>query len=216
MVTLIKRILGWLSLLLILGSAVPAWAAEPATATFAGGCFWCMEKPFDELPGVLETTSGYTGGTVTDPSYEQVSAGGTGHVEAVQVRYDPAQISYEQLLAVFWQNVDPLDDKGQFCDRGSQYRSIIFYHTPAQEQQAAQSKQALAASQPFDAEVIATEIRPALPFYAAEDYHQDYYQNHPLLYKVYRFSCGRDRRLEALWGDAEAPLHSPATESGQS
>ena len=172
---------------------------DTATAVFAGGCFWCMEKPFDELPGVLSTTAGYTGGTVANPSYEQVSNGGTGHVEAVEVTYDPSQVSYDQLLEVFWRNVDPVDDRGQFCDKGSQYRSAIFYQNEQQATAARSSKQTLANSEKFNQE-IATEITPASAFYAAEDYHQNYYQTHPVRYKVYRFACGRDQRLEAIWG----------------
>ncbi|MEO1589968.1 MAG: peptide-methionine (S)-S-oxide reductase MsrA [Cyanobacteria bacterium J06632_22] len=176
-----------------------ALADEPSTAIFAGGCFWCMEAPFDALPGVLNTTSGYTGGTVSNPSYLQVSGGGTGHVEAVQVTYDPARISYEQLLAVFWHNIDPVDERGQFCDKGSQYRSVIFYADARQAEIAAQSKQTVAAQLE---QTIATDIRPAEVFYAAEDYHQDYYVTHPVRYKVYRFGCGRDQRLSQLWGTA--------------
>lgn len=210
----------WISLILCILSfaltfAAPACAANQtndqavmtrnpnaeavATAIFAGGCFWCMEKPFDELPGVISTTSGYTGGTVADPSYEQVSNGGTGHVEAVQVSYDPSQVSYAKLLEVFWQNVDPVDDRGQFCDKGSQYRSAIFYQTEQQAAAAKDSKQTLATSEKFNQD-IATEVRPASEFYAAEDYHQNYYKTHPVRYKVYRFACGRDQRLEEIWG----------------
>jgi peptide-methionine (S)-S-oxide reductase len=161
-----------------------------------------MEKPFDELPGVLDTTSGYIGGTVANPTYRQVSAGGTGHFEAVRVTYDPSQISYAELLAVFWQNVDPLDRRGQFCDQGSQYRSAIFYQNEAQAATARASKQTLATDR-FQQD-IATDIRPASPFYPAEDYHQNYYQTHPIRYRVYRFACGRDRRLTKLWGEDTA------------
>lgn len=177
-----------------------ATADTTATAIFAGGCFWCMEKPFDELSGVLDTTSGYTGGTVANPSYEQVSSGGTGHYEAVQVTYDPSQVNYEMLLEVFWRNVDPVDARGQFCDKGQQYRSAIFYQNEAQEAAAEDSKQALANSDRFEQE-IATTIQPASTFYPAEDYHQNYYQTHSVRYKVYRFACGRDQRLEEVWGD---------------
>ncbi|NJN03124.1 MAG: peptide-methionine (S)-S-oxide reductase MsrA [Leptolyngbyaceae cyanobacterium SL_1_1] len=178
---------------------LPAQAddAELATATFAGGCFWCMEHPFDQLSGVISTTSGYTGGEVENPSYAQVSAGTTGHFEAMQVVYDPQQIGYEKLLEAFWPNVDPLDAGGQFCDRGSQYRSAIFYHSEQQQRLATASKAALASA--FE-QPIATEILPVLPFYPAEAYHQNYYQTHPVRYRVYRFGCGRDRRLEELWG----------------
>lgn len=209
----------WISLLLCILSlsltfTAPACAATEdaiaptaeangptATAVFAGGCFWCMEKPFDELPGVIDTTSGYTGGTVENPTYEQVSAGGTGHYESVQITYDPSQVSYAQLLEVFWQNVDPVDNRGQFCDKGSQYRSAIFYQNEAQQTAAQASKQALAADK-FE-QTIATDIQPATTFYPAEDYHQNYYQTHPVRYKVYRFACGRDQRLAEIWGTAE-------------
>lgn len=174
-----------------------------ATATFAGGCFWCMEQPFDQLPGVADTVSGYTGGDVENPTYGQVSNGNTGHVEAMQVSYDPEQVSYETLLDTFWHNIDPLDDYGQFCDKGSQYRSAVFYETPEQQALAESSKAALA--EEFE-QPIATDILPAATFYPAEDYHQNYYQTHPVRYKVYRFGCGRDQRLADIWG-ADAPSH---------
>ena len=183
-------------------------AENLATATFAGGCFWCMEKPFDHLDGVVATTSGYTGGNVADPSYQQVSAGTTGHAEAVQVTYDPSQVSYEQLLAVFWHNVDPVDASGQFCDRGSQYRTGIFYHTPEQRRLAEDSKQALVQSGQLP-QPIATEIVAAQTFYPAEDYHQDYYLKNSLQYKFYRTACGRDRRLAQLWGQGPSTPASP-------
>lgn len=170
-----------------------------AVATFAGGCFWCMEPPFDALDGVLSTTSGYIGGHQADPTYEQVSAGGTGHTEAVQIVYDPTRISYEELLDVFWVNIDALDSEGQFCDRGSQYRTGIFYHDAEQQRLAEASKRGLDASGRLDGPVV-TEISPATTFYAAEDYHQDYYKKNPVRYTLYRYSCGRDKRLEALWG----------------
>lgn len=175
--------------------------ANLATATFAGGCFWCMEKPFDDLPGVVATTSGYTGGTQTNPTYLDVSNGDTGHVEAVQVRYDPALVSYDTLLQVFWHNVDPLDDRGQFCDKGSQYRAKIFTHTEEQQTLAERSKFALSAEAIFQDTPIVTPIEPAQPFYPAEAYHQDYYLKHPVRYKVYRTACGRDQRLAEVWGD---------------
>lgn len=178
-------------------------SAELATAVFAGGCFWCMEQPFDQLPGVVSTTSGYTGGTTENPTYEQVSAGGTGHIESMQVRYDPAQVSYETLLETFWHNVDPLDNLGQFCDKGAQYRSAIFYENSEQQGLAEASKAAIA--EKFDQPVV-TDILPADPFYNAEDYHQNYYKTRPVRYKVYRFGCGRDQRLSELWG-ADAPAH---------
>lgn len=177
----------------------PARQDERATATFAGGCFWCMEPPFDELAGVISTTSGYIGGDTPNPTYEQVSAGRTGHAEAVQIVYDPAKIGYRELLEVYWRNIDPTDAGGQFCDRGSQYRSAIFYHNEEQRRLAERSKAALAQAKPFK-EAIVTPIVPAGEFYPAESYHQDYYRKSPLRYKFYRYTCGRDQRLEALWG----------------
>jgi len=170
-----------------------------ATAIFAGGCFWCMEHPFDELDGVISTTSGYTGGHVANPTYHQVSSGTTGHAEAVRVIYDPAKIGYDKLLEVFWHNVDPLDAGGQFCDRGSQYRTGIFYTTEEQRRLAEASKKALEDSGRLPAPIV-TEIVEAGPFYPAEDYHQDYYKTNPVRYKFYRFTCGRDQRLEEVWG----------------
>jgi peptide-methionine (S)-S-oxide reductase len=173
---------------------------DRSVATFAGGCFWCMEPPFDKLEGVISTTSGYIGGHLRNPTYERVSGGGTGHAEAVQVAYDPATVSYERLLEVFWHNVDPLDGGGQFCDRGDQYRTAIFYHSDQQRQLAEASKLALERARTLPGEIV-TEIVPAGEFYAAEDYHQDYYERNPIRYNYYRFSCGRDRRLESLWGE---------------
>ena len=171
------------------------------SATFAGGCFWCMEPPFDKLDGVISTTSGYAGGHVPNPTYKQVSAGSTGHAEVVQVVYDPEKISYRELLNVFWRNVDPLDSSGQFCDRGNQYRTAVFYHDEEQLRLAEQSKAAFERSGRFSRSV-ATEIVPLNGnFYSAEEYHQDYYIKNPLRYKYYRTACGRDRRLEQLWGD---------------
>jgi len=173
---------------------------QTARAIFAGGCFWCMEPPFDRLPGVISTTSGYIGGRVIDPTYEAVSQGGTGHAEAVEVVYDPTVISFERLLYVFWRNIDPEAANRQFCDKGSQYRSAIFYLDDAQRELAEASKAELEASGRF-ASPIATQIRRAGRFYPAENYHQDYYLKNPIRYKYYRTGCGRDRRLEALWGD---------------
>ncbi|MGF1537357.1 MAG: peptide-methionine (S)-S-oxide reductase MsrA [Elainellaceae cyanobacterium] len=170
-------------------------------ATFAGGCFWCMEKPFEALAGVTDVISGYTGGTVENPSYEQVSSGSTGHIESVQIIYDPQQIGYADLLDVYWRNVDPLDDGGQFCDRGEQYETRIFYHSDEQRRLAQQSK---AAAEEELGEAIVTEIIPASSFYRAEDYHQNYYRTHPIRYRAYRFACGRDRRLQDVWGSAPA------------
>ncbi len=186
----------WLGLSSIATAAEPA-AANKVTAVFAGGCFWCMEPPFDALPGVISTTSGYTGGHKVNPSYKEVSAGATGHVEAVQIVYDPAKISYEKLLEVYWRNVDPLDGGGQFCDRGDTYKTAIFYQNEEQKKLAEQSKAAIEKQMKHP---LATMIRPATAFYAAEDYHQDYYKKNPIRYKYYRFSCGRDQRLEKLWG----------------
>ena len=168
-------------------------------ATFAGGCFWCMEHPFDELPGVISVTSGYTGGHKKNPTYEEVSAGGTGHAESVQVVYDPTKIGYEKLLAVYWHNVDPTVKDRQFCDSGHRYRSAIFYHSEAQHRLALQSKEALEKNRPFK-EAIVTEITQASEFYPAEEYHQHYYKKNPIRYKYYRTACGRDNRLQALWG----------------
>ncbi|HEV7502367.1 MAG TPA: peptide-methionine (S)-S-oxide reductase MsrA [Vicinamibacteria bacterium] len=189
-------------------SGSSARAAAPtaglASATFAGGCFWCMEGPFDRVPGVVSTTSGYTGGSVKRPTYEQVSSGATGHAESIEVRYDPQKVTYAQLLEVFWHNVDPTDGSGQFCDRGNQYRSEIFYHDDEQRQLAEQSKKELEASGRLKKKVV-TSIVAATDFYAAEDYHQDYYLKNPVRYKFYRFNCGRDQRLKELWG--EAPAH---------
>ena len=180
-----------------------AYAATPSTgptetakATFAGGCFWCMEPPYDKLDGVISTISGYAGGTKKNPTYEEVSAGKTGHTEVVQVTYDPKKITYEKLLDVFWHNVDPLTANRQFCDVGSQYRTAIFYHDETQKRLAEESKKAL--GKRFK-EPIVTEIVAASEFYPAEDYHQDYYIKNPLRYKYYRYNCGRDQRLEALW-----------------
>ncbi len=170
------------------------------TAVFAGGCFWCTESDFEKADGVIEVISGYTGGHVENPSYEEVSAGGTGHVESVKVYYDPEKISYQQLLDVFWRHVDPTDAGGQFVDRGSQYRSVIWYADDHQHQLAEASKKELAASGVFDKPIV-TEILPLGPFYPAEEYHQDYYKKNPIRYKFYRWNSGRDQFLEKAWGD---------------
>ena len=175
-------------------------APGQAVATFAGGCFWCMEAPFDELPGVAATISGYTGGNKVNPTYEEVSSGTTGHAEAVQVIYDPKKVSYEKLLEVFWVNIDPTVKNRQFCDSGTQYRTGVFYHDDAQRKAAEASKSALGRSKPFK-EPIVTPIEMAGAFYPAEDYHQDYYKKNPVRYKFYRSGCGRDARLKQLWGD---------------
>ncbi len=179
-------------------------AVPPAgrdTAIFAGGCFWCEETAFEGLPGVLSVTSGYTGGPATNPTYEQVSSGSTGHAESVEVAYDPAKISYERLLEVFWHNVDPLDGGGQFCDRGTQYRSAIFYKDEAQRKAAEESRRKLEEEPRFKGK-IATQIVPASTFYPAEEYHQDFYKKNPIRYNSYRLGCGRDARLKAIWGEA--------------
>jgi peptide-methionine (S)-S-oxide reductase len=169
-------------------------------AIFAGGCFWCMEKDFDSVPGVLATISGYTGGSVKNPSYEQVSAGATGHLEALKIIYDPGKVSYEKLLDVFWHNIDPTNDEGQFCDTGNEYRSAIFFQDDEQKRLAEHSKASLEKNKPFP-EPIVTLIRPAIEFFAAENYHQDYYLKNPVRYKFYRYHCGRDQRLGELWGN---------------
>ncbi len=180
--------------------ASPVDTKNLATATFAGGCFWCMEPPFEKLAGVVSVTSGYTGGRESNPTYEEVSAGVTGHAESVQIVYDSTQISYAQLLQVFWRNIDPLAVNRQFCDGGSQYRSAISYHNDEQRRLAEESQQKLEQIKKFD-RPIATEIVAATVFYPAEEYHQDFYKKNPLRYKTYRAGCGRDRRLEELWGE---------------
>jgi len=187
---------------LIVGGVVHAAQSPGSTptakATFAGGCFWCMEPPYDELEGVTSTISGYIGGTKKDPTYEQVSAGTTGHTEAVQITYDPQKVTYEKLLEIFWRNIDPLTANAQFCDSGSQYRSGIFYHDEAQKKLAEASKKRV---QTRFKQPVVTEITAASEFYPAEDYHQDYYKKNPIRYKIYRYGCGRDQRLKELWGD---------------
>ena len=183
--------------LLCLASVGAADAQELAKATFAGGCFWCMEPPFDALDGVVSTTSGYTGGHTANPTYEQVSAGKTGHTEAVEIVYDPRKVTYARLLEVFWRNIDPLTANAQFCDTGSQYRAAIFVHDETQRKLAEASKDAVA--QRLQKPIV-TEITAASQFWPAEEYHQDYYKKNPIRYKFYRTSCGRERRLEAIWG----------------
>ncbi len=170
-------------------------------AAFAGGCFWCMEHPFDELPGVVSVTAGYTGGQKKNPTYEEVSAGGTGHAESVLIIYDPKRISYEKLLDVFWHNIDPTTPNRQFCDVGNQYRTAIFYYNETQRKLAEFSKKALEKSKPFKGPIV-TEIVPADVFYPAEEYHQHYYKKNPIRYKFYRQGCGRDKRLRELWGSS--------------
>jgi peptide methionine sulfoxide reductase msrA/msrB len=174
-------------------------------AIFAGGCFWCMESPYEKLDGVKEVISGYTGGQKEDPTYKEVSAGSTGHAEAVEVIFDPAKVSYEELLEVFWRQIDPTDPGGQFADRGSQYRSAIFYLNDEQRALAEKSKENLDKSDRFDKPVV-TEIVPASRFYRAEEYHQDYYKKNPVRYKLYRYGSGRDRFLKEAWGDEKTSM----------
>jgi len=181
--------------------ALDVAAAEQKVAVFAGGCFWCMEEAFDAVPGVAETISGYTGGEVDKPTYEQVSSGGTGHYEAVEVKYDPAKVNYEQLLETFWRNVDPLDARGQFCDKGTQYLSAIFVASD-EEKALAEATKAKAAEQ-LKMPVV-TEILPQQTFYAAEDYHQNFHETNSARYKYYKFGCGRAQRLQELWGEPAA------------
>ena len=197
----LKPTLGRLLAILALSCSItPTLYAEPNTqkAIFAGGCFWCMEPPFDALDGVISTTSGYIGGTVAEPTYKQVSSGTTGHTEALQIVFDPNKITYEKLLATFWKNIDPVDSGGQFCDRGSQYRSEVFYTSNEQRELAEKSKQQLDASDALPAPVQ-TAITAVSQFYPAEDYHQNYYKKNGLKYKFYRSRCGRDARLAAVW-----------------
>jgi peptide-methionine (S)-S-oxide reductase len=195
------RSLAIASLFVFLGiGAAPA--PQLATATFAGGCFWCMQAPFEKLHGVVSVKAGYTGGSTKNPTYEEVSAGGTGHRESVEIVYDPRLISYGQLLDVFWHNIDPTDNSGQFCDHGSQYRSAIFFHDAQQKALAEQSK-AVVEKQLH--KPVVTDLIPASTFYPAEEYHQDYYKKNPVRYKFYRFNCGRDQRLTEIWG--RAPEH---------
>lgn len=192
-----------LAAVVLLLSAAPAEKKNVKTgkyeiATLAGGCFWCVEHAFDEVDGVIETVSGYTGGTAPNPTYKQVSGGGTGHYEAVQVTFDPIRMTYTQLLDVFWRNVDPVDPTGQFCDKGLQYRSAIFFHDAAQKKAANESKATLEKSGVLPGPIV-TEIVPFTSFYPAEEYHQDYHHKNPLRYNFYRTGCGRDRRLKELW-----------------
>ena len=177
-------------------------ASATNVATFAGGCFWCTEADFDKIPGVISTTSGYIGGTVPNPTYKQVSSGKTGHIEAVQVRFDPAKTSFAKLLAAFWPTIDPLTPNRQFCDSGAQYRSAIFYHNEDQKRQAEVSKAELQTSGRFSQPIV-TDILPATEFYPAEDYHQDYYKKNPIRYSYYRSNCGRDARLGEVWGQSK-------------
>lgn len=192
------------ALLLAMVAAASAFAAPMpprASAIFAGGCFWCEETAFEGVPGVISVTSGYTGGQKKDPTYEEVSSGGTGHAESVQVVYDPSKISYEKLLEIFWHNVDPFQANGQFCDHGNQYRSAIFYQGDAQRSAAEASKRKLEEDPKFRGKIV-TQIVPASTFYPAEEYHQDFYKKDPVRYHSYRTGCGRDARLKAIWGEA--------------
>ncbi len=184
---------------------------DAARATFAGGCFWCMEAAFEKVDGVYAVTSGYTGGTEVDPTYEQVSTGTTGHAEAVEVRYDPVRIGYDELLEVFWRHIDPTDAGGQFADQGPQYRTAIFYHDDEQRARAEASRDALAVSGRFDGPIV-TDIVEAGPFYLAEEYHQDYYQKNPGCYESYHWNSGRGPFLERVWGDETAPTETAPTE----
>jgi len=173
--------------------------ATQGKAYFAGGCFWCMEEVFENVEGVLSVTSGYMGGTVARPSYEEVSAGRTGHAESVEVVYDPTKVSYQKLLDAFWLNVDPITPNAQFCDHGSQYRSAIFFQTDEEKRTSETSKQTIEQSSRFKDQIV-TQIVMASQFYPAEEYHQDFYKKNPIRYKFYKYNCGRAQRLETLWG----------------
>lgn len=199
-----RRLIALMSLVFLASCAVPAPVerAEPpnaATAIFAAGCFWCVEQAFEKVPGVARAVSGYTGGTTTNPTYDEVTLSDTGHFEAVRVVYDPTVVSYAQLLDVFWRNVDPFDPRGQFCDKGPSYRGAIFPGTPEETAAAETSKQAVAAR---FGQAVAVEVLPSAAFYDAETYHQDYYLKNPQTYAFYKWRCGRAQRLEALWGPA--------------
>lgn len=192
------------SILLLTGHAVVAEQPAPASvsvakAYFAGGCFWCMEEAFEKVDGVLDAVSGYMGGTVKNPSYEEVSAGKTGHAESVEVRYDPAKLTYSQLLEVFWRNIDPITPDAQFCDHGNQYRAAIFYQTEQEKRAAEESRVAIEQAKRFSTPIV-TQLTAASEFYPAEEYHQDFYKKNPVRYKFYKFTCGRAQRLETLWG----------------
>ena len=186
-----------------ISAQAPAPAATPAAAievaTFAGGCFWCVESDFDKLEGVLSTVSGFMGGKTANPTYNQVTSGGTGHLEVVKITFDPKKVAYAKLVDYFWRHIDPYDAGGQFCDRGDSYRSAIFTHSPEQKKIADASKEALDKGGPLKQPIV-TEVRESGPFTAAEDYHQDFYTKSPIRYKTYRLGCGRDARVEAIWG----------------
>ena len=193
-------------LIFLLGSKalakVPPTPSTEEVAILAGGCFWCMEPPFESMPGIIEVTSGYTGGQKVNPTYEEVSAGTTGHTEAVRIRFDSKTISYEKILNTFWLNIDPFAENAQFCDHGPQYRSGIFFTNDAQKKQAQASKEAILSSAKLKGKIV-TEITSAGTFYPAEEYHQDYYKKNPYRYKYYRYRCGRDSRLDEIWGSAK-------------
>jgi len=192
------KIVAVIALVAVLTPAIAQLPAPTtAKATFAGGCFWCVESDFDKVPGVISTTSGYTGGTKIDPTYAEVGSGRTGHAESVEVVYDPMKVTYEQLLDVFWHNIDPLVKDRQFCDVGSEYRTAIFVHDGEQQRLAEESKKRIEAQLKAP---VQTEIVAAGPFYRAEEYHQDYYLKNPIRYRYYRWNCGRDQRLEQIWG----------------
>ena len=201
-----KRRLLWLfasvlvGLAFLLGPSSAVWAADPQQAVFAGGCFWCLEHDLEVLPGVISAESGYSGGTTANPTYQQVSSGRTGHAESVLVRFDPDRISYATLLRAFWRNVDPLDGEGQFCDRGSSYRPVIFTGSAEQLEQASESER-LARQELGTSGALAVAIEPLKRFWPAEDYHQDYAERQALTYNFYRWRCGRDARLDAVWGE---------------
>ena len=190
------------SAVLFIGTSSVSVAAEDdhQIATFAGGCFWCVESDFDKVPGVVRTISGYTGGALKNPTYGQITAGGTGHREAVQIIYDSKKTTYARLLEIFWRSVDPTDNDGQFCDRGESYTTAIFSNSPDQKRQAEDSKRNLQQSGVLDQPIV-TPIEVAGPFYPAEDYHQNYSRNNPMRYTMYRYGCGRDARIKKLWGE---------------
>lgn len=196
-----RLLTGFTMLLAMLGPALAQSSPKTETATFAGGCFWCTEADFDKVAGVISTTSGFIGGKVANPSYQQVTSGTTGHTEAVEIVFDPSKVTYQQLLDVFWRNHDPLAKDRQFCDSGNMYRPGIFFHSEQQRELAEASKAKAQAR--FAPRAVQTEIAKATAFYKAEDYHQDFHNKNPVRYKLYRFNCGRDQRLEELWGKAE-------------
>ena len=182
-----------------LAQSPPAPKQELETATFAGGCFWCVEADFDKVDGVVSTISGFMGGKTPKPNYQTVTAGGTGHLEVVQISFDPKKVTYQKLLDTFWMSIDPYDANGQFCDKGDSYRTAVFAHTPEQKALAAASREKIVKDGPLK-KAVATEVRDSGPFTAAEDYHQDFYKTNPIRYKTYRYGCGRDARLEQIWG----------------